>query len=53
MRKVFPTYFVRWYSVGAGRFWKRLLSKARRRAYKDPHCRGLRGYETTCNYKNH
>lgn len=36
---------------GEGRFWKRKLSKARRRAWRDPHQRGLAGLESTVNYK--
>ena len=41
----------RW-SRGSGRFWKRCLSKSRRRAFKDTHRRGLLNIEGTCNWKN-
>lgn len=41
----------RW-TRGSGRFWKRCLSKARRRALKDPHQRGLVNYEGNVNWKN-
>jgi len=42
-----------WQSEHEGRFWKRLLSKARRRAWKNPgHERNLAGIEGTCNWKN-
>jgi hypothetical protein len=35
-----------------GRYWKRCLSKARRRAWRDErHPRGLAGWESTVNYK--
>ncbi len=48
----------RWYTPGMGRYWKRQLSKARRRRaalelagdYRRAYSRGL-GYETECNYK--
>ena len=37
---------------GFGRFWKRCLSKARRRAWRNPnHIRGLPRYESECNWK--
>lgn len=42
----------RWSGRGIGRFWKRQLSKARRRAWKDPHKRGLMNYEHECNWKS-
>lgn len=42
----------RW-NEGCGRYWKRGLSKARRRAWRDSHQRGLLHYETECNWKNH
>lgn len=41
----------RWPSRGEGRYWKRCLSKARRRAWKDAHKRGLLRYERECNWK--
>jgi len=41
----------RW-NEGNGRFWKRRLSKARRRAWRDPHQRGLMSAEQECSYKN-
>ena len=40
----------RW-NKGNGRIWKRRLSKARRRAWKDPHQRGLLDAERECNWK--
>ena len=40
----------RWHR-GQGKFWKRQLSKARRRSYKDTHQRGLARYERECNWK--
>lgn len=36
---------------GNGRYWKRRLSKARRRYWKDTHKRGLMSIESTCNWK--
>ena len=42
----------RWSSRGEGRYWKRRLSKARRRAWKDSHQRGLLHWERLCNWKN-
>lgn len=52
--KNFPWLWMlfRW-NRGNGKFWKRQLSKARRRAWKDPHQRGLTRYETECNWKGH
>ncbi len=41
----------RW-NRGEGRYWKRKLSKARRRSWKDPHNRGLLNVERECNWKN-
>jgi hypothetical protein len=41
-----------WGSRGAGRWWKRRLSKARRRAWRDTHKRGLSGVESTVNWKD-
>ena len=46
------TFTGRWGSRGEGRYWKRGLSKARRRAWRDPHQRGLLHYERECNWKN-
>ena len=40
-----------WNGRKQGRFWKRCLSKARRRAWKDSHQRGLKHYESQCNWK--
>lgn len=37
--------------AGNGRWMKRILSKARRRAWKDSHERGLVGIESECNWK--
>ena len=42
----------RWNSRGQGRYWKRRLSKARRKAWRDSHRRGLVGIERECNWKN-
>jgi len=42
----------RWGSRGEGRYYKRRLSKARRRAWRDPHRRGLLHWESICNWKN-
>lgn len=54
-REKAPDYIAvygRWSCPGKGRYWKRRLSKVRRRAWKDPrHPRGLRGIESICNYK--
>ena len=47
-----PFYRV-WGGVGNGRYWKRRLSKARRKAWRDPHQRGLRYAESTCQHRNH
>lgn len=50
-----------WNTPGIGRYWKRQLSKSRRRAwkqgrwYRDEKFSGYRGqhaYETECNYKS-
>ena len=40
-----------WGKVGRGRWMKRRLSKARRRAWKDSHERGLSVVETEASYK--
>ena len=48
-------YFVSFYwsfKPGQGRFWKRQLSKVRRRALDDRHTRGLGPMESRCNWKN-
>lgn len=47
-----PFYTFAWHSPHEGRYWKKLLARARRRAWKDPHCRGLVGLERTVNWKN-
>ena len=39
-----------WNGRRQGRFWKRCLSKARRK-WRDNHHRGLLHYESTCNWK--
>jgi hypothetical protein len=39
-----------WPGPGVGRWWKRRLSKARRR-WQDSHRRGLASAEAECNYK--
>ena len=39
-----------WPNRGIGRYWKRLLSK-RRRKWQDVHQRGLANIESTVNYK--
>lgn len=39
-----------WSGRGTGRWYKRRLSKARRR-WRDEHRRGLSHIETECNYK--
>jgi hypothetical protein len=41
-----------WNGVGQGRYWKRRLSKARRRAWKDSHQRGLAELESKVNWKD-
>ncbi len=42
-----------WASAHEGKFWKRLLHKARRRAWRsEGHERGLAGIESTVNWKN-
>jgi hypothetical protein len=49
-----------WNGRKQGRFWKRMLSKSRRRSWKqgrpergeDLSYRGQRAYETECNYKS-
>jgi len=41
-----------WSGRGIGRWWKRRLSKVRRRAWRDPHQRGLAGIESTVNWKD-
>ena len=47
-------YAYGWQSPGNGKFWKRCLSKARRRSWQDPaHPGGLRRYESECNYKTY
>ena len=43
--------FKMWPNEGIGRYWKRRLSKARRRAWRDEHERGLAGTESTVNYR--
>lgn len=52
----FVSVFMQWTRhgnhSGNGKFWKRQLSKVRRRAWKDErHPRGLAGMESTVNYK--
>jgi len=46
----------RWGSRGEGRFWKRQLSKVRRRAWKEElegrNPRALSHWERICNWKN-
>lgn len=42
----------RWGSRGEGRYWKRQLSKARRRAWKYGHEGALIKYGRICNWKN-
>jgi hypothetical protein len=37
---------------GNGRFWKRMLSKVRRRAWKDDHERGLSQLESRVNWRD-
>lgn len=46
-------YHMMWTRAGAGRYWKRMLSKARRRAYKQYGIEGtpINKYESYCNYK--
>jgi len=52
-----PSFTCQWAGRGTGRWWKRKLSKVRRRAWKDVELRGRRvprgvdGIETECNYK--
>ncbi len=50
-----------WNTPGIGRYWKRQLSKARRRAWRQGRAdrgediggyRGQHAYETECNYKS-
>jgi hypothetical protein len=41
-----------WNKRGEGRYWKRRLSKARRRAWRDTHKRGLAQIESTVNWKD-
>jgi hypothetical protein len=50
-----PPWVVRWSHAGTGRWWKRQLSKARRRLGR-AHCYGRRAkssnrYEHECNWK--
>ena len=46
------SFFRMWPSEGAGRWTKRKLSKARRKAWKNPgHERGLLSWESECNWK--
>lgn len=48
-----PDYAFTWLTAHSGRYWKRLLSKKRRKTWKDErHQRGLAGLESTVNYKN-
>ena len=47
----YASFTQRWGSVGEGRYWKRKLSKARRK-WTDTHQRGLKHIETICNWKN-
>ncbi len=42
----------RWGSRGEGRYWKRQLSKARRKAWKIGNERSRVKYERICNWKN-
>ena len=55
-RKNFTKWNWCWSSPHMGRFWKRCLSKARRRYIKSVLMFGrgkeTTGYETECNYKN-
>lgn len=51
-----PTWYVRWRRSGTGRWWKRRLSKARRRYAQLYLCEGIRYkepsmIESTINYK--
>lgn len=47
------SYKVTWHSAGEGRYWKRLLSKVRRKAWKhEDHQRSLPSMESNVNYKN-
>jgi hypothetical protein len=46
-----PWYCVTWPREHTGKFWKRKLSKARRRFWKTGHARGLPAIESECNYK--
>jgi hypothetical protein len=53
MEKANVTFSQMWPSPHEGRYWKRMMSKARRRAWKQ---RGIEGtpinkYESFCNYK--
>jgi hypothetical protein len=41
-----------WKRQGVGRYWKRRLSKVRRRAWRDTHKRGLAQIESTVNWKD-
>jgi hypothetical protein len=55
MNKAIPgKYVLMWSGPGVGRFWKRQLSKSRRRAWKQYGIEGkpITCYENECNYKN-
>jgi len=52
MEKANARFHGLWSSPHIGRFFKRKLSKARRRAWKDKRERGLASAESEANYKN-
>lgn len=52
-KRAHASYTQMWLGVGEGRYWKRQLSKARRRAWKQQGIEGkpVNKYESYCNYK--
>ena len=40
-----------WCSPGVAKYMKRRLSKVRRRAWRDPHKRGIASVESECNWR--
>ena len=55
MRKTHvPGYCFMWVSAHNGKYWKRQMHKARRRAWKQYGIEGIPDniYESTCNWKN-
>lgn len=53
MEKAHVPCYRLWHRAGEGRFWKRQLSKARRRAWKQKGIEGRENncYESECHYK--